>query len=49
MKMKLDSNLPDDLETLVRNVIGAAFNKRISSEPMKTTKRTKDFVYENEA
>ncbi len=24
MKMKLDSNLPDDLETLVRNVIGAA-------------------------
>jgi GxxExxY protein len=24
MKMKLDSNLPDDLEMLVRNVIGAA-------------------------
>jgi GxxExxY protein len=24
MKMKLESNLPDDLETLVRNVIGAA-------------------------
>jgi GxxExxY protein len=24
MKMRLESNLPDDLETLVRNVIGAA-------------------------
>jgi hypothetical protein len=49
MKMKLESNLPDDLETLVRNVIGTAFSRQIASDPTKTTKTTKDFGYENEA